>query len=364
MIAQAPTARQSWPAVGAAAVVRYTLASMEQRAPPTATIAVRAPRRWRGRARRQRPSLLLTLAVVTASCVGAASEGERHPPARAPGGEGAADQPGEGVASPLLLGGGESSPAVPRAKRPLLLLLHGYGAGPESVVEGLGLARLLSRQRLLALVPAGRLDRHGQRFWRAGPACCDFFSTGAANADDAPRLQALLEQTWRAQRADARRLYVVGHSNGGHLAYRLACAGGGRLAAVVSLAGADFSKGPCPSPPRLSVLHVQGDRDPIVPYRPACVPRPGPRNSLCYPGAEASTRRWALRLGCAARRVAEAPLRVGAALSVSREHYADCPPGLDVALWTVRGGGHTTATFAPLLDAIWAWLNAHPRPPP
>lgn len=246
--------------------------------------------------------------------------------------------------------------------RPLVLFLHGYGGSPRLLDDGLDVTALAARHHLIPLLPAGRLDRAGQRFWRAGPSCCDFFGADAAGVDDRARLLALLRDTQRRTGADSQRLYVIGHSNGGHLAYRLACAPDSGLAAIVSLAGADFGDAPCASSTRLSVLQVQSAHDPIVPYQPACVTRPGRPRSLCYPGAETSTRRWALRVGCAPQRVAERPLRMAGGLSVQREHYAACPPGLEVAFWTVHGGGHMTDTFAPLMDTIVAWLIAHPRP--
>ncbi|MBK6849570.1 MAG: hypothetical protein IPG96_19255 [Proteobacteria bacterium] len=266
-----------------------------------------------------------------------------------------------GVEPVLLLGAAPSS-AAPAAARPLVLLLHGYGGSPALLAESLGLAALAQRQRWLVLLPAGRRDRQGQRYWRAGPSCCDFFQA-EARGDDAARLVALLDQLPSAQRVDPHRRYVVGHSNGGHLAYRMACIAGDRLAAVVSLAGADFGDLPCTPSPRLSVLQVQSDRDPIVPYLPACVARPGRRGALCYPGADATTRRWARRLGCALPRVAAPPLRLAGPTWVSREHHAGCPSGVEVALWTIHGGGHATATFAPLLEAIGTWLADHPRRP-
>ena len=40
---------------------------------------------------------------------------------------------------------------------------------------------------------------------------------------------------------DPQRIYVVGHSNGGFMSYRLACTRADRIAAIVSLAGATFA---------------------------------------------------------------------------------------------------------------------------
>ena len=41
-----------------------------------------------------------------------------------------------------------------------------------------------------------------------------------------------------------------------------------------------------------------------------------------------------------------------------------CPGGVDVALWTIEGGGHGPAFTDGWAGSIWAFLAAHPKVPP
>lgn len=50
----------------------------------------------------------------------------------------------------------------------------------------------------------------------------------------------------------------------------------------------------------------------------------------------------------------------GPATTVLR--YADCPPGGEVALWTVHGGEHAVEVSAEFGPCILGWLLAHPKP--
>jgi membrane protein implicated in regulation of membrane protease activity len=56
--------------------------------------------------------------------------------------------------------------------------------------------------------------------------------------DDSTYLHRLLDAVKSAYRVDPTRVYFVGHSNGGFMAYRMACEHATEITAIVSLAGA------------------------------------------------------------------------------------------------------------------------------
>ena len=63
------------------------------------------------------------------------------------------------------------------------------------------------------------------------------------------------------------RVYLLGHSNGGYMSYRLACDASDRITALASLAGATFkSPSKCNATEPVSVLQVHGTQDDLVPY--------------------------------------------------------------------------------------------------
>ena len=67
---------------------------------------------------------------------------------------------------------------------------------------------------------------------------------------------------------DRKRVYLIGHSNGGFMAYRMACQSADLIAGIASLAGTDVP-GPRPLPPSepVNILHIHGTADDDRPYR-------------------------------------------------------------------------------------------------
>src|SRR5205085_1985187 len=67
---------------------------------------------------------------------------------------------------------------------------------------------------------------------------------------------------------DPRRIFVVGHSNGGFMAYRMACDHSDTVAAIVSVAGAMYDDArKCRAAHPVSVLQVHGPPDNVIPYQ-------------------------------------------------------------------------------------------------
>jgi polyhydroxybutyrate depolymerase len=252
--------------------------------------------------------------------------------------------------------------SVPRAyagrPTPLLLMLHGYGSSGRHHERYLGLDRLVDERGVLVASPDGTADPGGDRFWNTGSdACCNFHRS---DVDDVKYLRGLIAEIRAAWNVDPRRIYVLGHSNGGFMAHRLGCELSKELAAVVSIAGSTPLVS-CKTP--MSVLQIHGDRDYAVRYDGG-VDILG-KGGGAYVGAEESASRWAGDDKCKLTRTTSAPLDLvstlpGAETMVAR--YDGCPPGLDVTLWTMQGGLHVPAFGPQFPDLVWRWLEAHPRP--
>jgi polyhydroxybutyrate depolymerase len=264
---------------------------------------------------------------------------------------------------PTVIGGARPTRIyAPRALRdgragkrryPLLLLLHGYGFNGAGFARGLGFLALVERAPLLLLAPDGRFNRVKRRFWNADRLCCDFFDEGK-RGDDARYLRGLLDRVLASFPVDRRRVYVIGHSNGGNMAYRLACVASDVLAAVISFAGSTERHGCRPTRP-LSLLQIHGDADPVVPYKPALRRRPLGRVAK-LPGAIGTLSIWARLSGC------KGSLGNASALSdrITARSFAGCPAHVDATLWTVRGGDHTSRLLPRFAERTWRWLAAHP----
>jgi polyhydroxybutyrate depolymerase len=245
--------------------------------------------------------------------------------------------------------------ARPATGAPLVLAFHGIhttaaiqqflsGMNDDSEVNGYVVA-----------YPEGVGAATNQSF-NAGTCCGDASADGV---DDVGFALAIIDQVAGTLCVDDDRVYATGLSNGGHMAYRLACEEADVFAAVASVAGVETTPGCAPSRP-IALLHFHGDADPIVNYD---------LGIDGVHGAERSVDDFAGHDGCAA--TSTTTLSQGEVSCVARD---GCAAGSAVELCTVHGGGHQWpgGNDLPLLghntddvDAtarIWSFFAAHPRP--
>lgn len=249
----------------------------------------------------------------------------------------------------------------PKRAYPLVVLLHGFGANGALQKTYLGYAPLFEREGFLLAAPDGTQNAAGVRFWNATRACCAY----GATVDDVSYLQGLIRAIDKAYHVDRRRIFLVGHSNGGFMSYRLACEMSGQIAALVSLAGAMlFDETRCrPSSP-VSVLQVHGTLDAVVHYGGGQLTL-DPQTK--YPSAKRTVTDWARYDHCRTTLVdRKTSYDIDATLTTAETHessFDGCPAGISVSLWTMNGIGHlpnlTSGRFAEL---TWRWLEAHPKP--
>ena len=314
---------------------------------------------------------MLVAAVISILLVACQSSGGEDP--QPPGGAAGADAaPGGPPASDAHPGGGEGgsvadrpyelrvpagiSPSVPA---PLVILLHGYGSDPAWQEDLFRIGDLVDAEGFLYAMPEGTVDFLGNRFWNATDACCDL---GATGVDDVAYLNALVDDVASRYPIDPRRIYAVGHSNGGFMAHRLACDASSRFAAVVSVAGATWNdQARCQPSEPVSVLELHATTDELIAYGGGAI------GLTPYPGARATASTWAAKNGCAGA-LADGASALDLESSVSGaetrpERVAGCPEGGVVELWTIEGGHHDPAPVHPAWEtSIWGFLAAHPKP--
>ena len=245
----------------------------------------------------------------------------------------------------------------PDTAMPLVVLLHGFGASGAIQEAYFQLQPLAEERGFLYVHPDGTINSIGRAFWNATDACCGFDST----VDDSAYLLALIDKVQDDFNVDPKRIYLVGHSNGGFMSYRMACDHADKIAAIASLAGATFlDESKCnPSEP-VSVLQIHGTADGIIPYGGGSIFGNG------HPSAPATVATWAGYDGCATAgdEVSNA-LDLDANLAgaeTSTLVYESCPSGVDVELWTIDGGAHIPARTAEMSIGIIDFLFAHPKP--
>jgi polyhydroxybutyrate depolymerase len=235
---------------------------------------------------------------------------------------------------------------------PVVLLLHGYGAGGYVQEAYFGFNRLVNDHKVIVAAPNGTLDHTGALFWNATDACCDF---DGKNPDDVAYLSAVIDDLKQNWMVDADHVYVVGHSNGGYMAHRLACDAADKVAGIVALAGNNWKDASKCNPSRpVPALQVHSVDDETVPYQGGGA-RPSAHDSMAV---------WAAKNGCSGD------------VTPTGEHLDldemvdgpetdpgawNCPsPSRAAALWTMHGSMHMPKLFVPNWgDTVYAWLKSH-----
>jgi polyhydroxybutyrate depolymerase len=244
-----------------------------------------------------------------------------------------------------------------KAATPLVVLLHGYTANAKAQDSYFRMSELAEAKTFLLALPDGTKDQQGNQFWNATDACCNFF---AANVDDVAYLRAVIADMKARYNVDQKRVYVVGHSNGGFMAHRLACEMADEIAAIVSLAGAGYADASkCKPQEAVSVLQVHGDADQTVAYAGG-VFAPG---APAYPGAKATVAAWAVSNGCGAELApTNKKLDLDKTLAGEEtkiEQHA-CTTGA-AELWTILGGSHVPNFQSSWAELLYGFLEAHPK---
>ncbi|MEY3803864.1 MAG: hypothetical protein RL126_1009, partial [Actinomycetota bacterium] len=152
----------------------------------------------------------------------------------------------------------------PGTPAPLIIGLHGYTAESPYAQNYFALGKVADEKGILTVYPSGSKDTNGYLFWNATPACCNFDSNAV---DDEAYLLSIIDSVSKDHTVDPARIYIIGHSNGGFMAHRMACNQSDRIAAIVSLAGATYSnpKSCNPTSP-VSVLQIHGSNDEVISY--------------------------------------------------------------------------------------------------
>ena len=240
---------------------------------------------------------------------------------------------------------------------PLVILLHGYGATGALQELYLNLKKQADLLGFAYANPDGTTDATNKRFWNATKACCDFGDTGV---DDETYLMSLVDEIAGTVNIDPKRIHFFGHSNGGFMAYRMACTHADRIASVGVLAGAmAIRPEDCAPSTGVGILHVHGTADATIDYEGGKVAA----GVEGYRGAEASLLPWRSTNACADTPPSSSKADFDVKLAgddTTLTSYDGCNPG--IALWAIEGGKHIPDFNANFSPAAMAWLLAHPKP--
>ena len=143
---------------------------------------------------------------------------------------------------------------------PVVLNFHGFSGDAYQYVNEADMRILSESENFILIYPQG-LDLEGEPHWNACPNGGD----NKSDVDDFGFIETLIEEISFNYNIDLERIYAVGYSNGGMMAYGLANHKSELIAAVASVSGAMLDcTGPASHP--MPVIHLHGTDDLDLPY--------------------------------------------------------------------------------------------------
>lgn len=217
----------------------------------------------------------------------------------------------------------------------LVVMLHGWTGSAEQAEQAYGWNQLADSAKFVVAYPDGV-----GRSWNSGGCCGEASRDGV---DDVGFITAAVRDVADNVGIDPARIYAAGISNGGMMAYKLAC-----NSAVFAAIGPDAATqlDACPAPRPTSVLHIHGTDDPLIRYDG----EPGTAVPIKTPTPPDVNAFWRSVDQCQ-----QPATTVDGGLTTS---MADCPEGRNVELITVAGGGHDWPSFA--TQRMWDFFASHP----
>lgn len=230
---------------------------------------------------------------------------------------------------------------------PIVMALHGAGSTGADITNYYELLTVAEEYCFIYTAPDGIDD-----VWNANE-----FLGNPNGPDDSSFLRGVIEAIQALYVVDAQRIFIIGFSNGGHMAFRMASDHADLIAAIISHAGGISENPPnLPSEP-VNVLHVIGTGD-------GCFEE----GNCPWPGSVETVATWAGYNGCGAFPSSGSPLELADCNMVSPDttvtQYTGCDPGGSTQLWIVEDASHAICFVPEWPNIVMDYFYSHPNPPP
>lgn len=222
----------------------------------------------------------------------------------------------------------------PSRPAPLVLAFHGGGGDAAAFADRTRLSQMADRNGFIIAYPQGVKNSWNTQ----GRPAVGFASRNGI--DDVAFARAMIGQISSGYAVDPSRIFAVGMSAGGMMAYSLACDMPDQISAIAVVAGT-LTDETCSGVAGISLLHIHGTDDQNVPMAGGSGAMSARRAS--YPPVMAGVSLFEQRNQCAS---------TGAISSPASDTTCDtraCAGGTSVTLCTVQPGGH-------------AWPGTDPAP--
>lgn len=220
---------------------------------------------------------------------------------------------------------------------PLLMAFHGGGGNMDHMAsdDNYGLISKSESAGFVAVFPNGYSKLPSGQFatWNAGNCCAD---ARDRNVDDVGFVRQLIRDVSARLSIDHQRIYATGMSNGGMMAYRLACEMPDTFAAIAAVAGTDNTTQCTPKTP-ISILHIHAQNDDRVLYSGGAGRKFGDVSKVTdFTSVPATVSQWVAHNSCS-----PTPQRTLSTPGAYCDRYANCQDDTSVQLCVTDSGGHS-----------------------
>lgn len=207
---------------------------------------------------------------------------------------------------------------------PVLLNFHGNGGNAVDFQRETAMTAIADEAGLILVYPQGALLDGGSH-WNPLP----LGNGNKSSTDDLGFINALLDALAAALNVDEGRIYACGYSNGGFMAYGLACRLSDRIAAIGDVSGTMLGGNEACMPTHpVPLITLHGTQDGVVPFEGA----PG------FPASDDVVSYWATHNG-----ITNDPTTTqfeAGGMTVERNLYEGGRNGSAVVRYTINGGDH------------------------
>ncbi len=229
-------------------------------------------------------------------------------------------------------------PRLSNKDYPLVIALHGGGGHAEHMADDAhyGLISQANASGFALVFPNGysKLPRGRLATWNAGDCCA---SARDSRSNDVGFIRAVVKDVKSHIAIDTRRIFATGMSNGGMMAYRLACEAADLVSAIAAVAGTEALNTCQPSRP-VPILHIHAKDDTHVLFHGGAGPDAFRDKSkvMDFISVPETIARWVARNRCTSRatRILERP-------NAYCERYDACAEASRVQLCVTETGGHS-----------------------
>jgi len=217
---------------------------------------------------------------------------------------------------------------------PLVFSLHGGGGGMDYQANDSYYGQISKSDQtgFVAVFPNGFSKLKSGKFatWNAGNCCA---AARDEDSDDVGFIRDIIKSLSAQLNVDRQRIFANGISNGGMMAYRLACEMPDVFRAIASVAGTDNTKSCTPKAP-ISILHIHAKDDELELFDGGAGRKSAKVTS--FVSVPDSVAKWVRLNSCNTT-----PKRVFENAGAYCDAYTQCRGGVEVKLCVTPTGGHS-----------------------